>query len=384
MTARDPLRDLVGGDAQRFVARAGITAWSIVGAVVLTSIVVAVLGAISSVVLPLLFAAVLAVLFRPTAAWLEDRRVPPAFAAGGVVLGLVLAVVGVVALAVRGVADQTTRIGEQVARALEETGLSASQAADLRDSLDELAPAVTGGFVRLLVGGLDTVAGFAAGAVLGVLIMYYLLKDGPAIRRSMVGLAAPVHRAALDGFVDDSCLVLRRYGRGRTTLSAIVAFAVGAAGVVLGLPLVLTLVVVNFVGGYVPYIGAVVGGGLAVVVALADSGAPAAVVMLAVVLGANLLLENVVEPKVMGRTLDIHPLLVLVVTAVGGIVGGLVGLMLAVPVTVIVMRALARVHSGDVLRDLADRARPAVETLLAGPPAPTAEPRPTPETEENR
>ena len=53
--------------------------------------------------------------------------------------------------------------------------------------------------------------------------------------------------------------------------------------------------------------------------------------MLVVVLAANLLLENFVEPKVMGRTLDIHPLVVLVVTALGGLLGGIVGLILAVP-----------------------------------------------------
>ena len=57
--------------------------------------------------------------------------------------------------------------------------------------------------------------------------------------------------------------------------------------------------------------------------------------MLVVVLAANLALENFVEPKVMGRTLDIHPLVVLVVTALGGLLGGIVGLILAVPAWVI-------------------------------------------------
>ena len=76
-----------------------------------------------------------------------------------------------------------------------------------------------------------------------------------------------------------------------------------------------TIVVANFIGGYIPYIGAFLGGGLAVIIALGDGGLPVAAIMLVVVLAANLLLENFVEPKVMGRTLDIHPLVVLVVTA---------------------------------------------------------------------
>jgi predicted PurR-regulated permease PerM len=65
---------------------------------------------------------------------------------------------------------------------------------------------------------------------------------------------------------------------------------------------------------------------------LGDGGLDVAAVMLLVVVAANLLLENFVEPKVMGRTLDIHPLIVLVVTALGGLLGGLI---LAVPDTVI-------------------------------------------------
>jgi predicted PurR-regulated permease PerM len=181
----------------------------------------------------------------------------------------------------------------------------------------------------------------------------------------MVESLAPEYRRAADELIGDASHVLRRYGSGRTTLSALVAFAVGTASLLMGLPLVLTVVVVNFVGGYVPYIGAVVGGGLAISIALADGGVTSAIVMLIVVLGANLLLENIIEPKVMGRTLNIHPLLVLIVTAVGGIVGGLVGLILAVPFTVITMRAVHRARSAGALQDLAGRARPAVETLLS-------------------
>jgi putative heme transporter len=356
--------EVVGGRAQQLLARAGITAWATIGLVVLTGVVVSLLSAVSSVVLPLIFAAVLAVLFRPVAAWLELRGFRPTLAAGAVVVGCVLVVGVVVALAVNGILDQTSQIGDQVEEALATAGLDEGSADDVREAIESLSPAISEGFAKLVVGGIGRLAGFAAGAVLGVLIMYYLIKDGATMRRSFVGLLAPEHRATGSDLIDDACHVLRKYGRGRTTLSAIVSFAVGVAGLLMGLPLVLTVVVVNFVGGYVPYIGAVVGGGLAVAVALAEGGVTAAVVMLVVVLGANLLLENVVEPKVMGRTLDLHPLVVLMVTAIGGIVGGLVGLILAVPFAAIALRALGRVRAVDAFHGLADRARPAVENLF--------------------
>jgi putative heme transporter len=94
-------------------------------------------------------------------------------------------------------------------------------------------------------------------------------------------------------------------------MSAIVSVAIGLVALLLGLPLVITIIVVNFIGGYIPYIGAFLGGGVAVIIALGDGGLSEAAVMLVVVLAANLVLENFVEPKVMGRTLDIHPLVVL-------------------------------------------------------------------------
>ena len=133
-------------------------------------------------------------------------------------------------------------------------------------------------------------------------------------------------------------------------MSAIVAVVIGLASLLLGLPLVFTIVVVNFIGGYIPYIGAFLGGGLAVIVALGDGGLDAAAVMLVVVLAANLVLENFVEPKVMGRTLDIHPLVVLVVTALGGFLAGIVGLILAVPFTVIAANAIGRLRSRGLLQ----------------------------------
>jgi hypothetical protein len=125
--------------------------------------------------------------------------------------------------------------------------------------------------------------------------MYYLLKDGTSLRRRLVArIRDPGLRGDVDDFIGDTCRILRDYGRGRTIMSAIVAVVIGLAALLL----VFTIIVVNFVGGYIPYIGAFLGGGLAVIVALGDGGLAKAAVMLIVVLASNLVLENFVEPKV--------------------------------------------------------------------------------------
>ena len=332
----------LGAPGRPLLHELGLGAWAMLGIIGLTAVVVVALATVSSVVLPLLFAMVLAVIFRPLGAQLERRGVPPSLAAGAVVLGLLVLCAAVVGLTVRGVISQTDEIVDEVEAALIELEVDDDVVDEARSAVEGLDPSVTSGFARVVVAGLSAVAGLVIGALLGVLIMYYLIKDGTKLRRSLVARAPTDQATNLDEFISEACFVFRRYWLGRTIVSAIVAGVVGAAALALGLPLVLTLVVVTFVGGFIPYIGAVVGGALAVAIALGSSGVAAAIVMLAVALAANLLIENLVEPAVTGRTLHVHPLVVLLVTTVGGIVGGLVGLVMAVPLAVIATKAIPR------------------------------------------
>ena len=350
------------------VPKLGVWAWSFVGFVVATVIVVTALGAVSEIMLPLLFAAVLAVIFKPFVGKLERRGLKPTLAAGLIVLGLLALMTIVLVATARGIVEQRDEIGASVDAALANASddLSIDQEAleEARAAAEKTTPAVAEGFVTKIVSGLEALVGLASGLILGALIMYYLLKDGTSLRRSLVAKVDASIRDEVDSFITDACRILRSYGQGRTVMSAIVAAVVGLAALLLGLPLVFTIIVANFIGGYIPYIGAFLGGGLAVIVAWGDGGLGVAALMLVVVLASNLLLENFVEPKVMGRTLDIHPLLVLVVTALGGFLFGIVGLILAVPFTVIGVNAVGRLRETGFFKLAADRAQPAVKKML--------------------
>ena len=350
------------------VPKLGVWAWTFVGLVLVMIIVVTALSTVSEIVLPLTFAAVLAIIFKPLVGVLKRHKVKPTLAAGVVVLGLLALMVLVVVATIRGVTDQVAQIGASVNAALDsaaetlEVDKASLEAA--RAAVEELAPAITTGFLTHLVEGVSTLVGVASGLILGALITYYLLKDGTRLRRAVVAQARPRLRGEFDSFLGEAFRILRDYGRGRTVLSAIVAVVTGLAALLLGLPLVFTIIVVNFIGGYIPYIGAFLGGGLAVMIALGEGGPGVAAIMLVVVFASNLLLENFVEPKVMGRTLDIHPLVVLVVTALGGLLGGIVGLILAVPATVIAANAIGRLRSIGLIDEVADRAEPTVRRVL--------------------
>jgi predicted PurR-regulated permease PerM len=346
----------------------GIWAWSLVGVVVAVTIVLFAVGAVSEIVLPLTFAAVLAVCFSPMAGGLVSRGLKPSAAAGLVVLGLLALALFVGYSTVRGVTQQTAEISSSVdaaiANAVDELDADEESLETAREAIEGAAPTVGEGFLTHLTEGIDKVVGLASGLILGALIMYYLLKDGSRLRQSVVAQFDPKAQAEVDGFLGDSFAILRDYGRGRTIMSAIVAVFVALVALLLGLPLVFTILVVNFIGGYIPYIGAFLGGGLAVIVALGEGGVDTAVVMLVAVVASNLLLENFVEPKVMSRTLDIHPLVVLVVTALGGLVGGIVGLILAVPAWVVASRAIGRLRELGFFDRVADRAEPTVRRML--------------------
>src|SRR5204862_2117745 len=119
---------------------------------------------------------------------------------------------------------------------------------------------------------------------------------------------------------------LRGYLRGVTLVAAFNGVVVGIGALLLGVPLAGTIAVVTFVTAYVPFIGAFVAGAFAVIIALGAKGTTVALIMLVVVILANGLLQNVVQPFAMGSALDLNPLVVLVLTIGAGCVFGMIGL----------------------------------------------------------
>ncbi len=138
----------------------GVWAWSFVGVVVATIIIVTALSAVSEIALPLLFAAVLAVIFKPTAGSLERHGYKPSLAAGLIVLGLIVVMIFVLVGTVRGVVDQTDEIGSSVDAALEnaseELAIDQETLDDARTATQEAAPMVAEGFLTKLVEGLSS------------------------------------------------------------------------------------------------------------------------------------------------------------------------------------------------------------------------------------
>jgi predicted PurR-regulated permease PerM len=163
-----------------------------------------------------------------------------------------------------------------------------------------------------------------------------------------LGVETPVARTITSNVI----VSLRRYFGGVTIVAAFNAVVVGIGAVVLGVPLAGTIALISFVTAYIPYIGAFVAGGFAVVLTLGSEGTTDAIIMLVVVLLANGLLQNILQPIAFGATLGLNPLVVLIVTVGAGALFGMVGLVLAAPLT------SAAVHiSAELARAKAEAAK---------------------------
>ena len=179
-------------------------------------------------------------------------------------------------------------------------------------------------------------------------------RRSPASSSVISGVPIPIARSIL-GRVGDS---LRGYFVGVTAVAAWSALIVGAGAWLLDVPLAGTIAIVTFVGGYIPYLGAWTAGIFAVLIALGGQGPEAALAVAVIVLLANGVLQQLVQPVAYGAALKLHPLAVLIATIAGGCLFGTVGLVLAAPL----MSAAVRISA-----DLRTAEREAEQSQTAGP-----------------
>ena len=266
--------------APPWLERLGRASWLLVGVFGLIVALVWFLGATYTIGGPVVAATIVATVAMPLVSRLA-RHMPRAAAAVIVLLALVALAVVVLALVIGGITAQHDSISTHSAEA-------ATKAQ----------------------GWLESV-GVVFGLSLAALSLFFLLKDGPAMRGWVDGhLGVPplVARTITGGVITS----LRGYFRGVTLVAAFNGVVVGIGALLLGVPLAGTIAVVSFVTAYVPFIGAFVAGAFAVIIALGAKGTTIALVMLLIVLLANGLLQNILQPFAMGSALDLHPLVVLV------------------------------------------------------------------------
>lgn len=234
----------------------------------------------------------------------------------------------------------------------------APQRRDVRRDFRQAGHALSSNAGGLALRGAAIVGEVVTGFLLSLVLTFFFVKDGPRLVEAFLGFLGEERAPHAREIGRRAWAALAGYIR-RTTVNGVVNGVLMTTGLfIIGVPLAAPIGVLTFFGAYFPIVGTVVTGLLAALVALVADGPVAALV----VIGLTVLIHNVegylVGPFVLGRAVKLHPVVVLLALAIGGLLAGIVGAFLAVPTTAVVAAVAGYAHES------------ALASAAVAPPAP--------------
>lgn len=289
---------------------------------------------------PLLIAVLLTALLQPVVQFFVRRGWPRWLGVLTALLTLFVAIAALVTLIVTqlrqglgDVAERSTKAWSDFVLWLETAfGLSADQ---VNGFIDQVVNTIQGHQDEIWSGALavTTTAGqLVTGMLLTLFSLIFLLIDGKRIWYWVLGFLpasahAPVHTAGLAGWVS-----VGQYVRVQIFVAFVDAVGIGVGAAILGVPLPIPIAILVFLGSFIPFLGAITTGALAVFIALVYNGPLNALIMLGVVLLVQQLESHVLQPLIMGNAVKVHPLGVVLAVSAGALLAGIPGALFAVPI----------------------------------------------------
>ncbi|MFG6280252.1 AI-2E family transporter [Microbacterium sp. 5K110] len=320
-------------------------AWRLLVIAAAIGVVVWLVIQLKLLVVPMLVAILITALVWPAFSFLLRHRWPRWLAIVVTVLGTIAVISGLLWLAVwqitrefSSVRDRTVDAVGQFRQYLIDGPLHLSPQ-QIDDGLQQAGTFLQQQAEVLWTGALaigTTLGHVATGLLLTLFILLCLLADGGGIWRWTTRLFPRVARPAVDGAGRAGWRTVITYARTQLLVATIDAVGIGLGAFLLGVPLAIPIGVLVFLGAFVPFVGAVVTGALAVFIALVYNGPLIALFMLIVVLGVQQLESHVLQPILMGTAVKVHPLAVVLVVAGGAMIGGIPGALFAVPLAAFV------------------------------------------------
>jgi predicted PurR-regulated permease PerM len=339
--------------------------------VVLAGLVVARgIGMFAVVVLPLVIALLLTALLVPLVDVLHSARVPRGVASLLAVLGAIALIVLLLTFAGQQIAQGANDLAKQVVSGLEQirlwlkTGPLHASDSQINTYLESAQDAVTSSnkeIVSRLTEVTTAVSHIVAGFFIILFATYFFLADGNRIWAWLVRIFPRASRERADSSGRVAWTSLTAFVRATVLVAFTDALGVMLVAAVLQVPFVFAIGVLVFIGAFIPMIGALLSGSVAVLVALVAQGPVIALIMLGGVVAVQQLEAHVLQPFLLGRLVSVHPLGVIVAIAMGVLVAGIAGALVAVPLVAslnAVVQHLA--DSGQVERD--------AEELVVGDP----------------
>lgn len=334
----------------RRLDRAAAYSWRLLVVAAAVAATTWLLGQLLVVVLPVVVALLLSRALRGPVAWLTERGLPRSVAAGATLI-LFIGVVGLLVGAVgASIATEFDDLGSTVSEGFDDVqdwlvedspfDIDRDQLANLREEagawLTDVATSSGGSLASSAVLAVE----FVAGLLLALIVTFFFLKDDDAIVRLGLRTVRPDRRPELRALGERAWSTLGGYLRGVAVLGVVEAVIIGAAVWLAGGDLVAAVVVITFLGAFVPIVGATFAGVVAVLVTLVTAGPTAAIVVAVVAVVVQQLDNDLLAPFIYGKSLQLHPLVILLSIAAGTALFGIVGALLAVPVVSVVINVL--------------------------------------------
>jgi len=342
-------------------------AWSwrllLVGGVL--AVVVFLIIQLRLIVIPMLVAVLLGALLVPFSQFLQRHRWPKWLAVTVALLSALVVVGGLLTLGITFIVRGSGDLAAQSLVAWDEfrawllAGPMHITEAQLNDFVEQAVASVQQDSGILLSGALSvgsSLGHFLAGMLLTLFATLFILIDGRGIWRWIVGVFPRRARAAVDGAGTAGWATLQNFVKVQILVATIDAIGIGLGAFFLGVPLAIPIAILVFLGSFIPIVGAVVTGALAVFVALIYNGPVIALIMLGIVLLVQQVEGHVLQPLIMGTAVKVHPLGVVIAVATGSLLAGIPGALFAVPVAAVLNVMIVYISGGSWKGD-------------AGPPA---------------
>ncbi len=344
------------GQDKPWLWRWGTASWlflGIVGAVVVFGLAY---SKTHQILIPLVIAIIIGILLEPFVNFMVRHHIPRWLATLIMLVLIVVLVAGFLAVIVYGISTEAGAIGQQVEAGvdkiqawLDNLKVSGSFAQWVQQQIEKVWPSITSGISREIAGSVHGLTSFLIGAFIGFFILMFILADDGTIKEWVAGHMG-VSRSTGNVIMNETYASIRGYFKGTTIIATVDTILVIIVSLILGLPLVAAIGLVSFITCFIPSFGGYIGGGFAVLIALASKGLTAGIIMLVLMILIHTVMQNPVQAIAYGKTLQLHPLLALLVTLLGAVFAGIFGAILAVPITAVILKVskeLKRVRSGE-------------------------------------
>ena len=325
---------------------AGAYSWRILLVVALVGVVIFVIAQLKDIVVPFMIAILVAALLVPFVNFLVRHRWPKALAVALAMVATIAIVGGLIFVIVQQIRSGYPDLQKRSLIAYDnfKDFLAASPLqlddAQIQSYIDQAFAAIQKDSQALISGALSvgTTAGHVlAGLLLVLFATLFILIDGKGIWAWIVRLFPRRSRPALDGSGKAGWITLTTFVKVQIFVAAVDAIGIGVGAWILGLvfggfPLVIPIAIAVFLGSFIPVVGAVLTGAIAVFVALVYLGPFPALLMVGIVLLVQQVEGHILQPLVMGSAVKVHPLAVVFAVAAGSFLAGIPGALFAVPV----------------------------------------------------